>query len=414
MAFAIMHYNGVNRMRLPLTAFEAFAEDSRNPVPGGVEREERAQAWLTIASAAEALGSLRGRKRSEFLMEFDDSVLPPVGVRPSIVHDVAPAPESGLSQVAERIRVAAEEMERGGFLNLAYTTVSALCRVMVREDLPTRLMTTMHLGRIARQLSDIPVAIDCYRSVALTGLRERDGPAAARGFVGLGLVAFMKGNLPLVRDMFERALLHAYPGGLVQGHAHMALSNVARRQRRFDEAFAHGWRAHDLLVDVEERVGILGNISAIALETGYARAALKGYVHAISLSASPLRTVGVFADAIEAAGQLEDQVALEGFEREGLERARTLQQPFEIARVSLSAANAWIRLGNTTRARALLEDAKSLAERFGFHELHARSESLSERLAAHGEAVAQDNSPQEWIESTDFSVGIARLEALGV
>ena len=129
-------------MRLPLTAFEAFAEDSRNPVPGDVEREERAQVWLTIASAAEALGSLRGRKRREFLMEFDDSVLPPVGVRPSIVHDVAPAPDSDLSQVAERIRVAAEEMERGGFLNLAYTTVSALCRVMVREDLPTRLMTT--------------------------------------------------------------------------------------------------------------------------------------------------------------------------------------------------------------------------------------------------------------------------------
>jgi hypothetical protein len=413
MAFAHMHYNGVIQMRLPLSAIEAFAQDFRNPTPAGVDGSDRAHTWLTIASAAEALGALRGRKLNEFLREFDQSMLPPVGVRPSIVHDVAPAPVSGLSLVTERFRVAAEEMERGGYLNLAYTTVSALCRVMVREDRPTRLMTTMHLGRIARQLSDIPVAIDCYRSVALTGLRERDGPSAARGFLGLAMVAVMRGNLPLVRKMFERALLHSHPGSNTRGLAHMGLSNVARREGLFADALLHGWQAHDLTTNEDERLGIVGNLSRIALDAGFPTAAMSGFLHVLSTSGKSDNVLGILQDALLAAAVLRDEIRLREFEARALHIAHSSQQPFELARIHLTAATAWQRIGRDETARSRLDHVLHISREHGYHELVVRAESA---IAELDRPVESDRvlpaKPSTFTTNTEFVSGIERLAAL--
>lgn len=400
-------------MRLPLSAFAAFAEDSRKPGSAEAGNDDRAQAWLTIASAAETLGSLRGRERTEFLREFDDSLLPPAGKRPSIVHDVAPAPDAGLGQVAERFRVAAEEMERGGFLNLAYTTVSAICRVMVREDNPSRLMTTIHLGRIARELSDLSVAIDCYRSVVTEGLRERDGPSAARGFLGLALVAVMRGNYPLVRSMFEQMVQHALPGSNTEGLGQMGLSNVARREGKFADALIHGWRAHDITTDPDERLGILGNLSVIALDAGFPKAAMNGFLHVLSLSETPDNVLGVLHGAMLAAAELKDEARLRQFHVRGNATASAYNQPFEIARVELSAGTAWQRIGKPETARIHFGRALEVASAHEYHELGMLAEAA---LGTVHTPPTPDQAPKPAHEPGSderLAVGIARLVALG-
>jgi hypothetical protein len=304
-------------------------------------------------------------------------------------------------------------MERGGYLNLAYTTVSALCRVMVREDRPTRLMTTVHLGRIARQLSDIPVAIDCYRSVALTGLRERDGPAAARGFIGLAMVAVMRGNLPLVRDMFERALLHSHPGSNARGLAHMGLSNVARREGKLADALLHGWHAHDLTTNEDERAGILGNLSSIALAAGFPAAAMSGFVHVLSISAKPGTVIGALQDALLAAAMLRDELRLRQFEREAIRIAQLSQQPFEIARIHLAAATAWQTMDRTDMARSRLQTVIQLATEHDYHELLARAETVISELDRPVLGKPTLNAGTEVLPaSSEFASSIDRLVAL--
>lgn len=161
----------------------------------------------------------------------------------------------------------------------------------------------------------------------------------------------------------------------------MGLCNVARRQGKIADALINGWRSYDLLADGAEKAGMLGNISTIALEAGFPRAAMNGLLHVFSLNVLPSSSVAMFDDAMKAAAQLGEPDRVEYFEQKGLAAANQLQQPFEIARISLAAATSWQTLGNTDRCRKRALTTLELSRTHGYHELEARADAVLASLA---------------------------------
>ena len=152
-------------MRKPLSPLQAFAEDARIAADRSSEVGDELVVWLSVAQSAEHLSALSGEARTT-AQERAVRLLAPFGdARPTQRHDMHPPPSDPFGKLVEQFRVAAEAMEKAGCFELAYATVSAICRLTARADYVTSSLATLHLGRIARQLNDLGAAEDCYRAM---------------------------------------------------------------------------------------------------------------------------------------------------------------------------------------------------------------------------------------------------------
>lgn len=367
-------------MRSPLPALQAFAQDARS-IASDDARADRLAEWLAVAKAAERLSALAVDERASYLEALSGDLLPADGTRPTQRDDTTGPPQDPTARLAERLRFAAEQMERGGCFELAYATVSAVCSMTHASARASRLLATMQLGRIARQLGDLDAATDCYEKVSTVALHERDGPLAAFGFIGLGNVARNRGNRPAERQLFERALSLAHPGGSMELAASLGLMNVAMSEDRHVDALLHGWRAFDLAGgSADDQAGILTNIALTSLRADFAEAALKGLRHALSLTSTPRLRVSAHGGAIRAAARLRRRDEVERSDRDGERDAERAGIPFETARFCMFAGEAWLMLDEIERARVRLEGSLALASRFGFHEVAMSAENVLDAL----------------------------------
>lgn len=402
-------------MRAPLTPLKAFVHDAavlgRADSPGSSE-DPRLSQWLMVAQAAERLAGLPAKHREEYAARLSGGVLQSRDGRPTQTEGDGRAPTDVLGQLAERIRLDAEDMERAGCFELARTTVSFVCQMLARAPLTNRLLATAHLGRVNRQLGELAAAVDCYSTVTEQGQAVNDGPVAAHGFIGLGNVANARGNRPQQKAFFERALGLAAKGSQAELSAHQGLMDVATVQNQLADALLHGWRAHDLAPpNSEVQVAIVGNLAHTAFASGFYLASLAGSEHVLSRSrfvSNRLASMGTYARAAARLGRRDDVLRMQSqAERELSECAL----PFETARLRLRCAEAWLMLGEFSRVETLIAQTLETADQFGFHELRIQSETLLQTARSQADLEA---APQGTYDPSDEIIigGIGRLEAL--
>jgi len=406
-------------MRKPLPPLQAFAEDARHASERTSDATDDLVTWLSVAQSAEQLSILSGSTRDAALQRAERLLATFAHQRPSMCHDVLPAPTDQLGQVAEHLRVAAEAMERAGCFELAFTTVAAVCRMTAHGDYVSASLATVHLGRIARQMNDLVTAQDCYGSMLETSLRERDGPLAARGYIGLALIQDMRGNLPAAEAQYLEALKVAVPMGAAYVAACQGAMTIAISRERLADALLYGWKLHDATAgDVDARAAALSDLSVVALRAGFIDAALKGFEHALSLSQVPRVHMVTLAGAIRAAARRGDVEAVVRYDANLLKDIARANLPHSATLVLLCAAEAWALVGEHGRADDRLAEGVSLARRFGFHEYVFKAEQLaSEWQEARARRVPVTNlvlDPAIRCDPDDPYVedGIHRLEAL--
>jgi hypothetical protein len=405
-------------MRTPLTALDAFQHDARLLLADPSVEDERAARWLAIARAAERLCTLPGRRRLAFAKALDDDLLPPASTRPTQLHEPVRPPASMIDLLAERLRVAAEAMERAGCYELAFTTVSAVCRLAADRHPMAQLMATAQLGRIARFLGDLDTATECYQHVAEVGMRTRDGPLASHGAVGLALVANMRGNRPAERDLYRRALALAHPGGAIAVSSHLGLMNVAIAGGQLADALLHGWQAYDLTTSDEVRAMLVSNMASTALRGGFPDAALRGFLHTLTLSEVTRVRVIAYGGAARAAAQVGDAERVDRIAHAAEAELLAVPVAYEECRYLLSMATAFTTLGEPGRARRYADEAVTRATRLGYHELAFQAEALRTGAAAGSVDVettvdaGRDTPATDWAAAPEVATAIGRLEAL--
>jgi hypothetical protein len=408
-------------MRKPLSPLKAFELDARSAAERAVDIGDALVMWLSIAQSADQLPGLRGARRDEAVRQAID-LLRPLGLqRPTMQHDRRAAPTEGIEFVAEQFRSAAEAMERAGCFELAYTTVSAICRLTARAGYVAAALATVHLGRIARQMNDLSSAEDCYASMVETCVRERDGPLEARGHIGFALLHDMRGNLPAAEAEYLVALHLAEPSGSTCVAACQGLMSIAIANRRLADALLYGWRLYDMSEhDLDARTSVLADLSVVALHAGFAEAASRGFEHALTLSRLPRIRLDTLAGAIRAAARLGDRARVERYDGEILTGIATVNYSHITSFALLCAAEAWSVVGEIPTARARVEACLDVARRFGHHEQFFRAEQLSQMMDREDESTSYAGAADEPVSyrgnPRDAVVvsSIRRLEALAV
>ena len=402
-------------MRAPLAPLKAFVQDAaaigRADSPGSTD-DPRLSQWLFVAQAAERLAGLPAKQREEYATRLSGGVLQFRDGRPTQTEGDGRSPTDALGQLAERIRLDAEDMEKAGCFELARTTVSFVCQMLARAPLTARLLATAHLGRVNRQIGDLGAAVDCYTTVTTQGQQVNDGPVAAHGYIGLGNVAHARGNRPQQKAFFEQALVLAAEGSPAKLSAHQGLMNVAAEQNQLADSLLHGWSAHDLApTDSEMQLGIVGNLAFTAYSAGFYVAAIAGNEHLLKLSKVPFNRLPAIGTSMKSASKLGRREDVHKLQQLADEEISHGGPPFESARLCLRCAEAWSTLGEFDRVEGLITQALELADRHGFHELRIVGETVLE--TARDQTVLEELALTKY-DSDDAIVvdGISRLEAL--
>ncbi len=408
-------------MRKPLPPIQAFAEDARSAYERASDATDELVTWLSVAQSADLLTVLRGAERDAAVSKALQMLQPYATSRPSLSHDVFPLATDEVGQVAEQFRVAAEAMEIAGCFELAYTTVSAVCRLTSDGDYGSRAMATVHLGRIARQMNDSETAEDCYARTLSIGVRERDGPVAARGHIGLALLHDMRGNLPEAEAGYLRALKLAPPLSPVLVSACQGLMTLAILSDRLADALLYGWKLYDATEnDFDARTSALSDLSVVALRAGFPDAAMAGFEQALTMSQVPRIRLVALGGAIRASAKLADVARMGALDLEISREVARANQSHVATMVLLYAAEAWAVAGELPRAEERLAEGKALAARFGYHEYEFQAERLDAEFASARRSQLPVNrfllASCLSVASTSTGVkrGISRLQALAV
>ena len=409
-------------MRKPLSPLQAFAEDVQQAAVRRVDLGDDAMGWMSILQTAESVAASHGRERSTVLAEAELALAEFAQKRPSMVHDALPQPSDPLGRVAELLRSAAEEMERSGCFELAYATVSAVCRLTAAADYVSASLATLHLGRVARQMNDHAVAKDCYEAMLSRAVRQRDGPLAARGHIGLALLHDMKGNMPAAESEYKKALRMATPMGGAFASASQGLMSIALTRGQLADALLYGWNVYDASErDAPVRAGVLGELAGVALGAGFAEQALQGYLHASQLSDVPRLHMVVASGVIRAAARLGDHDLMRLFDQRMLRDIDRANLPHSAAMCLLYAAEAWGLIAEMPTARARLDQGRALAEQHGYFEYVFRSDAIADAWRNSGVAGARSPASQPSSRTTFLEAklgkavmhGIDRLRTVG-
>lgn len=408
-------------MRKPLSPLQAFAEDARLAAERKSDVGDEMVTWLSIAQSADHLATIPGAQRERAIEMARELLVPFASRRPTMVHDVLPAPTAAVDTLMEQFRVAAEAMERAGCFELAFTTVSALCRLTSKENYVTSSLATLHLGRIARQMNDLSMAEDCYTTMLSVSTRERDGPLAARGHIGLALLHDMRGNLPASEKEYLLALELAAPLRGAYTSACQGLMSLAMNGNRLGDALIYGWKIYDASEhDVEARSAVLGDLAGVALRAGFPEAALRGYTSVINSVNLPRVRMISLAGALRASAHLGDASAVSRFDEALLSEVARANQPHTATMLLLYASEGWALVGNLEVARNRLASSREISKRYGFNEYLFRADSLEATLFKRMDESAKPSSSTQRAAATVtrndplVEFGIGRLEALAV
>lgn len=405
-------------MRAPLTPIKAFIHDAATlgqQADNFAADDPRLSQWLLVAQASERLARLKPAERGEYVTMLRTSVLPLRAGRPTQIEGDGRVPTDALAELAERLRLDAEDMERAGCFELALTTVASVCQMLSRrpERLTARLLATAHLGRVVRQIGEFNSAVDCYTTVTTEGQAMKDGPVAAHGYIGLGNVAHARGNRPSQKAFFLKALDLAVKGSRVELSAHQGLLVTANLEGHLADALLHGWRAHDLAPPKSEaQYETVTNMSHTALHSGFYAAAQSGFDYVVLHALVPRIRLPAITGSIRAATRLKEHHKLDSFEDQGRIEASRTSNPFETAAFYFWAAVARKEFGDLAAAAPLLQSSLYLAEKFGLHELRLRAENL---LTSDADSTPAGPSPaSRYADDNDPVVmdGIGRLTAL--
>lgn len=404
-------------MRKPLTPLQAFAEDARLAAERGSDVGDEMVVWLSVAQAVDRLAGAPAREQPAVISEARQLLAPFATRRPTMTHDAKPAPVDSLDILFEQFRVAAEAMELGGCFELAFTVVSAVCRLNASHGYVGAMLATTHLGRIARQMNDYSAAEDCYSNVIATGARERDGPLQARGHIGLALVYDMRGNMPATEAEYHRALAVAAPLGTCAIAAWQGLMSMAMVRGQLADALLYGWKIYDAAGDdIDARIGVLSDLSIVAMQAGIMAPAINGFKQALSMCTTPRQRLPVLSGALRAAARVGDVPMAVAYDDDLLLTIRRANQPYMAAMTLLNAAEGWLWLRELDRATARVATARELATRYRYAEYEFRADELDRQIAQERKTVSpspvENFVPGEVDGGLAMHRGIRRLEAL--
>jgi tetratricopeptide (TPR) repeat protein len=395
-----------------LAPFQAFARDAT--VLNVEEDESRLPVkWLAAAQVASRIADSRQSERKALLklwseqqqQDGEDGVWSALAVPGIPVRDLA-------SAAAALCHIAAD-MERGGALNLAYSTVTNM-RIAMLERGPAgaRGQATFQQARVLRQMGLLEEAEDTFTEAREDALRANDFELEGRALEGLAAVVGQRGNYPAVIRFATEALARLSPTSESLPAAHGALMIAYGRLKNFESALEHGWRGYDLADTVERRAMIVGNQATLALRSGEFDAARRAFLAAFAMTPHTRMKLPALGGLALVAAARKDLSALS-------QAAKTLEIlpganafPFELAQARFEFAQAWKEIGKLDESEQCLAGVRELTATHSFNEIDFASDVLSDAIATARGPRSSSSFATAPPRSNDLPVDDAALAAV--
>jgi len=232
-------------------------------------------------------------------------------------------------------------------------------------------------ARVFRKISELDISLELYQEVEQLAEIDNDVELRARGALGRGVIARVRGNYPEARRRFLSILeyepvtdelrdLHAW--------ACDGLLMVSATARDFEAALRYGARAVKVTRRPEHRAELLVNLSNVCLEVGQYRAALNTYLRALAQTRFHHIKLPALGSAAIAAARLGERYVVDELTRSGLDLMTSSRLDYEVADMLREFGDAWEVLGDAASARKFREQSMARAQRGGFFEIQHRVE----------------------------------------
>ena len=276
-------------------------------------------------------------------------------------------------------RAQANDAEEAGAFHLACSILGALERLS-HDDPIERGRAIAQRARIARKVNDHENSLELYRTVEAIARRARNDELHARAYVGYGVLAHTRGNLPEARRCFAQAAATADHAAVaeVSTLAHHGLMIIAAKTGELDRSLHEGWLAfHHAGEDGERQGNMLVCLGQLLLEMQHPRPALHAFASAILQTALPRRLLLPACGGLAVAAAAVGDARLVEYADNRIETiAREVLLPYEVVSAQLDLAHANFQLGRHASGERHRQRALHGAAEHEFHELAHRAETL--------------------------------------
>ena len=359
-------------MLAPLPSLEAYRRDAVSIEDGAGLDDAVVAAWLESTTRLERAAMTQGAERERLLSGF------------LAQHGVVTFPASEISATALTAAVTsmASDMEDQAFLRVAHSVLSTLLIILPESEHLLRGRVIAQQARLARHLGDLGASCRYYEEVECLGTDQNLLELNGRAWVGLGILAQMRGDFPEARRRFQSVLELQGAASETISVAHHQLMVAAAAAQDYDTAASHAWKAFKGASTPAQETEALLNLAQLLLMAGHVRAALRGF--AAALARNPiyrlaLPSLGGAACAAAAALPLPAaRAVVRNFSERidgivgALREGKALSHPSAMALTEISEALAVI--GDEDAARQAAARAESIASSHGFHEILYRLE----------------------------------------
>lgn len=363
-------------MLAPLHPLDAYRTDAVGAI-GNLVDEATQSRWLGAALLLHNAARSAGEARSAALGEF----LEREGVH--LLRGTAVSIEPVLHAAWQH----ATAMEEAAFMRLAHSMLAALSALIPEQMVIERGRVIARRARLARH-HGAPDAAQCwYEEIDALGHLHGLPELLGRAQVGFGILAYTRGNIPLARQCYERAVALSDAGAEIHSQAHSGLMHCAMSAGDFDSAAQHGWAAFEGAISTIEQTDMLINLAQLLLDVGHPAAALRGFSAAIARQPHPRASLPALGGAALAATA--DYAARK--DAHSLARARSVVRavnqrvdalvvtlgdgaalPFESANALIEVSEALIAIGDAAAGGRAAWRARALVLRHKFHQLAHR------------------------------------------
>jgi tetratricopeptide (TPR) repeat protein len=284
---------------------------------------------------------------------------------------------SGADVLSRAVRGYALRMSEAGALSVAYAVLANARVAVAQASDRERGLLAADQARDARLLGELESADELYRVAGLIGERANDEELLARCALGRGVLARIRGNYPRARHFFGTGLAMARSAGALEleYYSHQGMTIVCGVTHDFDAGIRHGWCAYALGAgDGTRESESLTNLAQLCLDAGYAGAALRAFLGALSrTTVLRVRLPGLGGAAL-AAGRVQDAQRLVRLRDEIDRTIERSALPYENADALRSLSAAFLALGDQVNSERYRQATLRISREHGFHELTIRAE----------------------------------------
>jgi tetratricopeptide (TPR) repeat protein len=403
-------------MLAPLSPFDAYRTD----LDRCVRRSDFGSAdtvWLLLAHCLGRLGSVSEGVRTDLALQAADALRDLLDASDPAetphVHDLRLI-VAGLADIESRrgadaicrsIRGFAARMAEAGALSMAYAVLGNTRCLATQAGDRERGLLAADQARVARQLGELDSADELYRVASAVGERSSDQELVARASLGRGVLARVRGNYPRARMLFQNGLEMSVLAGEreLEYFAHQGLTIIYGVARDFDQALSHGWAAFRLSYgDPTRETESLTNLAQVCLDAGYAQAALRAFMSALSRTSVLRVRLSAMAGAALAAGKAGNRPLLEKLALEITDTVSRSALPYDNADALRHLAAGVSAMGDEVGAERYRQQCLKIARAHGFHELEISCERAElARLAPAATSKALQNESRTVVSALE-------------